>query len=205
MIWNKIWLNVSNLFQIQLNIKMFGIQNLEIKAKRYLSGNFEITELSSEDSSCDNLLGHENEIYRILEIKHDFEDDSTEEVIMEIIINESWINGKNISEIKTYRCSSKNEMLETGLLNSEKSLYQIKSQGFSTWVIFGVKEEIVEEKEFIDGVEEDIIEIENILHSYNQEIISTLIILVLIWLLFIDKKKGDKKKGKKKSKRKSHK
>ena len=193
----------KNTRELKLERELFDIVNLKITAKRSLYGDIEIKETDLIDSLCKDQLEDNYKIYKILEIEHEFDTDKTENVELDIRINETWINKNNISKIKTERCSLVNENLETTLVNSKESVYNIKSQGFSTWVIYGLPDEppILKEKtEVINKTEEIINEIDKETNSYLEELISIAIILVMILILLKGKKKKHKRNKQKKKK-----
>ncbi|MBW2984115.1 PGF-pre-PGF domain-containing protein [Candidatus Woesearchaeota archaeon] len=125
-----------------------GIQNLQIKAKSYISGYLEIHKISKKPIHCIlPKFDDEYKIYKIIEINHTFENDKIDEIYLDFFVEKDWIERNQIYKITTYRCHPTTESLKTEVIDYEKFTYRVYSDGFSIWVIGGLKEKQKEEIE----------------------------------------------------------
>ncbi|MDH3324923.1 MAG: PGF-pre-PGF domain-containing protein [Candidatus Peregrinibacteria bacterium] len=121
-----------------------GVKGLRIKAKKYLEGDIEIRNIGGKPDYCNLPIANQYEIYKVIEINHTFKNDLIDEVVVDIIVNKNWLKWNNISKVNVYRCNSTAELLKTESVGSDKTKYKIYSDGFSDWVILGVKTQNLE-------------------------------------------------------------
>lgn len=192
--------------------KETGITSLKIRAKEYINGNIEISKLDSKPDYCIMPEINNYEIYKILNLNHSFENEKIDNLEIDIIINKSWIKEKNFSEIIALKCFPESKILNISLLDKNESKYKIQSDGFSVWVIGGVKKI---EKDIID---EDIVEVEEVERGFwvtvgqvigerigkiniNELVVLFFIVLILVVLIVLLRIRREKERTLKKRKK----
>ena len=141
-----------------------GITNLRIKAKEKINGDLEIKKINLENITCELPveLNRDYVAYRVLDIIHEgILDEDIEEVELSIEISKNWLELNKINQLKIMRCRDIMESLEPiKLEGSEKyEKYSVTSDGFSTWIIAGLKGKLLSE---IGGENSTIVEKEQI-------------------------------------------
>lgn len=121
-----------------------SVKGLQIKAKKYLEGDIEIRNIGGKPDYCNLPITDQYKIYKVVGINHTFENNLIDEVEMDIIVDGNWLRWNNISKVNVYRCNLTAELLKIEPIGSDKTKYKIYSDGFSDWIVVGVKRKTIE-------------------------------------------------------------
>jgi hypothetical protein len=128
------------------------VTNLKIKAKNSIKGNIEIKKSNMNEVDCE-IPEESNEeyiIYNVLDITHDdIPDKDIEEVKLTLEVQKDWMFSNNINQLKVMRCKDSIEYLDINLQeeSEENKKYLVSSDGFSKWIVAGVREKLTPEIE----------------------------------------------------------
>jgi hypothetical protein len=120
-----------------------GIDSVTVKTSKSLVGHIEIRAIPQQPPNCKIPdLGNEYVIYKILDIKHNIPETELKEVKLNIGVSRRWTENHKITKIIGVKCYPESKDLDTVKIKESgaDSIYQVTSDGFSVWVIVGLKE-----------------------------------------------------------------
>ncbi len=194
----------------EIKSSIMGIRQIKITAKETVYGNIVFKNLNNTlPENCNFEKNETQVIYEIFDINENFNISKIENITLKYGINNSWIQDKGISHIQAVKCYPYYELLKIEHTNKTEleDQYYLYSDSFSTWVIFGVKEdkpvkedEPVKEKYIsFQGRIIDIIKNESYfkISMYFVSGFLLTVILLIIFLLYKKKKRKIEKIDKK--------
>lgn len=119
-----------------------NISKIVLNSRDYLSGEIEISKRDILLASCD-ISEKENEyIYKIIQVNSTVDEENLENVTLWVDVDNLWIERNKITEIGGMKCPPSAKGLKASLIQRYEnySTYSLSSDGFSTWVVFGVRE-----------------------------------------------------------------
>jgi len=152
-----------------------GIKEFEIKAKDILKGEINFESLNLTPEYCSIKYEQPYKIYKVIDINHTFNNTNVEDVYLRLGVEQDWIIENNISKIKTIKCYPVYEDLKISYYNKtdEEDIYEVYSDGFSTWVVLGTSEK----EHFIEKYWEIFLKI-------IITLLLILLIVVIVWTLY---------------------
>jgi len=135
----------NNPLNKNIESNLTGLREIEINSNERIYGTIEFKVLEEIPNNCK--IGENHVVYELFEINEDFNISKVESIRLKQGIDKNWIQNNGVKDIIAIKCLPSYELLDIKKVNeSEKEEYfNIYSNSFSTWVILGVKEEIIGE------------------------------------------------------------
>ena len=140
------------------NPKETRIKKLIINSKNDLSGEIKFLKMNSLPLDC-NIPENSREItiYKIIQINSTINKEDLANVSILFDIDNPWIAQNSILKISGVKCLPYFENIKSSFIKKEtnSSLYNFVSNGFSIWVIFGINESIIDMNKSYNSSEEN--------------------------------------------------
>ncbi|MDP3989814.1 MAG: hypothetical protein Q8Q01_01265 [archaeon] len=155
------------------NPKETSIIKLIINSKNDLSGEIKFLKMNSLPLDC-NIPENSGEItiYKIIQINSTINKEDLTNVSILFDIDNPWIAQNSILKISGVKCLPYFENIKSSFIKKEtnSSLYNFVSNGFSTWVIFGINGSIIDMNKSYNSSEENHLENDIIKKEINKDI-----------------------------------
>jgi hypothetical protein len=144
----KIKMKKDEVRELEVSSNEMGITKITMTSKGYALGDVKISRLDVLPLNCTVPDPEDKIVYQIIQINSTIDNDDLENVSLSMDIDNLWGVQNGVIQIRGIKCLPYLEEVNSFLIQRDEnySSYDFSSGGFSTWVIFGVRESEVQQE-----------------------------------------------------------